>query len=142
MAHGSSSSAAARAAGERRIEEEEMTNYPREDSSSDSEYKIVRSITGAFRNPAELEKLRQEEAQAGWVMVEKFDEARVRFKRPTSARENDSRLPPGVDPYRSYYGVNYRSFVLWIAVIAIIVVGVITLCAIGLPFLALSKILH
>ena len=111
-----------------------MTNYSNVDLTSDWEFKIVRSLTGAFRNPVELEKLRQEEAQAGWVMVEKFDEARVRFKRPMSARENDSRLPQGVDPYRSYYGVSYRSFVLWVVVIAIGAVGLIIFALLVSPF--------
>jgi hypothetical protein len=114
MAHGSA------AAARRRIpaEEEEMTNYSREDLGGDWEFKIVRANTGAFRNPAELEKLVKEEAQAGWILLEKFDNRRVRFKRPISARMNDSGLPPGVDPYRTQYGMSP----VWFAVILSMVI--------------------
>ena len=73
-------------------------------SSGDWEFKIVRSNSAAFRNPEILEKLMEEEAQAGWVMLEKFDDSRVRFKRPRSARSKDTFLPDGVDPYRTQYG--------------------------------------
>jgi hypothetical protein len=139
MASTSSSAAAARAASQRRIEEEEMTDYSRTDLNTDWEFKIVRSITGAFRNPAALQKLQQEEAQAGWVMVEKFDEARVRFKRPMGARDNDSRLPQGVDPYRSYFGVRYTSFILLVVVIAVGAVGLVTFCAIIVPLLTIGQ---
>jgi hypothetical protein len=128
MAAGASdSAAAAEEARRQRQEEEEMTNYSRDDLAGDWEFKIVRSVTAAFRNPAVLEKLRQDEAQAGWVMVEKFDDARIRFKRAASARENDFRLPQGVDPYRTYYGISNARFSL---VLLLIIFG-----GIGLMFL-------
>ena len=64
MAAGASGAAAA--ARQRMLEEEEeMTAYSREDLASDWEFKIVRSATGAFRNPASVDTLRQEESQAG-----------------------------------------------------------------------------
>ena len=119
-----------------------MTNYSREDLANDWEFKIVRSLTAAFRNPAALEKLRQEEAQAGWVMVEKFDNARIRFKRPVGARENDSRLPQGVDPYGTYYGIGSTTFILLVLVTAFGVVGLITACALLLPAISLSGYMH
>jgi hypothetical protein len=103
-----SGSAAAAEAARRRLlgEEEEMTNYSAQDLAGDWEFKIVRANTGVFRNPAELEKLVKEEALAGWILLEKFDNSRVRFKRSVSARSNDSRLPQGFDPYRTQYGMN------------------------------------
>jgi hypothetical protein len=85
-------------------EEEEMTKYSQSDLEGGWEFKIVRSTFGAFRKPHKLGKLIQEEAQAGWEMVEKFDEYRVRFKRRSSARMNDPALPPNYDPYRTQYG--------------------------------------
>jgi hypothetical protein len=108
MAHGSA------AAARRRIlaEEEEMTNYSREDLGGEWEFKIVRANTAVFRNPAALEKLVREEAQAGWILLEKFDDRRVRFKRPIRARMNDSGLPSGVDPYRTQYGMSPVWFVI------------------------------
>ena len=89
-----------------RAEEEDMAQYTQDDLRDDWEFKIVRSETGAFRRPQVLERLIEEEAQAGWVMVEKFDDTRVRFKRPRSARASDAYLPEGVDPYRTRYGTS------------------------------------
>jgi hypothetical protein len=136
------SSAAAQAARRRRIEEEEMTPYSREDLDSEWEFKIVRSLTAAFRNPAALEQCRQEEARAGWVMVEKFDNSRVRFKRPVSARQNDSRLPPEVDPYRTYYGVGYITFTATIILITLAAMGLVFGCIMMIPALTAYGLLH
>ena len=85
-------------------EEEEMTQYTQDDLTNDWEFKIVRSESAAFRKPEALNKLVEEEAQAGWTMLEKLDDRRVRFKRPRSARAKDAYLPDGVDPYRTQYG--------------------------------------
>jgi hypothetical protein len=90
-----------------RAEEEDMAQYTQDDLRDDWEFKIVRSETGAFRRPQVLERLVEEEAQAGWVMVEKFDDMRVRFKRSRSARASDAYLPQGVDPYRTHYGTSF-----------------------------------
>jgi hypothetical protein len=108
--------AAAAAERQRMNEEEEMTAYSQEDLK-DWEFKIVRANTGVFGKPAEFTKLIQEEARAGWVLVEKFDNSRVRFKRPVSARESDAQLPPEVDPYRTHYGMPALRFVLLILLI-------------------------
>ena len=81
-----------------------MSEYTPDGSQGDWEFKIVRSDTAAFRKPEVLEKLVEEEARAGWVMLEKFDDSRVRFKRPRSARARDAFLPAGVDPYRTQHG--------------------------------------
>lgn len=106
--------AASAAAARRRMleEEEEMTSYPKTEMENDFEYKIVRSNTEAFRKPEEFRKLLDEESRAGWVMVEKFDNARVRFKRPVSARENDCFLAPEIDPYRVHFGASQALLVL------------------------------
>ena len=82
-----------------------MTEYTQDGSQGNWEFKIVRSGSAAFRNPEALKKLVEEEARAGWVMLEKFDDNRVRFKRPRSARARDAFLPNDVDPYRTQYGV-------------------------------------
>ena len=87
-----------------RAEEEDMAQYTQDDLEGDWEFKIVRSDSAAFRKPEVLNKLIEEEAQAGWTMLEKFDDSRVRFKRPRSARARDAFLPEGVDPYRTRYG--------------------------------------
>ncbi len=127
MTAGASAGVAVAAAEQRRRlqeEEEEMTHYTPDELKDDWEFKIVRANTHAFRNPAKLQRLQDEEARAGWVMLEKLDDARVRFKRPRSARANDALLPPGVDPYRSYWGLSP----LWFALLAV----AITLACVGL----------
>jgi hypothetical protein len=85
-------------------EEETMTGYAQDDLQDDWEFKIVRSESRAFRRPDVLKALIEEEAQAGWVLLEKLDDGRVRFKRPKRARQRDIYLPEGVDPYRTQYG--------------------------------------
>lgn len=85
-------------------EEEEMTGYTEDELSQGWEFKIVRSATGAFSNPARLQAVLEAEALAGWTLVEKFDDSRVRLKRPAKASRKDALLPQGVDPYRTQYG--------------------------------------
>ncbi|MCP4539080.1 MAG: hypothetical protein GY832_18245 [Chloroflexi bacterium] len=85
-------------------EEGDMTQYTHDDLKSNWEFKIVRSDTAAFRKPEILSQLIEEESRAAWVMLEKFDDSRVRFKRPRTARARDAFLPDDVDPYRTRYG--------------------------------------
>jgi len=85
-------------------EEEEMTRYTTEDLENQWEFKIVRSESGAFRRPEVFQSLLEEESIAGWELVEKLDNRRVRFKRPRDSRRRDATLPPGFDPYRTNYG--------------------------------------
>jgi hypothetical protein len=86
-----------------REEEEEMTSYRPEDLAQDWEFKILRSATNAFKNPLRLRQYLEEEGRAGWVLVEKFDDSRLRLKRPATARERDGKLD--IDPYRTYVGL-------------------------------------
>ena len=90
-------------------EEEEMTKYSIEDLENDWEFKIVRSSTNAFRDPAIFQSLLQEEEISGWTLVEKLDDNRVRFKRRRDSRRRDASLPSGVDPYRTQFGPNNQT---------------------------------
>ncbi len=101
-------------------EEEEMTSYTRQELEEDFEFKIIRSSTGTFKKREAVEQLKAEEGMSGWVMVEKFDDNRIRFKRPLSAQKNDAMLPDGIDPYRSKYGMSEGA-------IAFVVMGVLAL---------------
>ncbi len=67
------------------------------------EYKIVRARRGEFADCRHVEALLRQEARAGWIMVEKYDDSQVRFKRLQSARSRDAWLPSSVDPYRTIY---------------------------------------
>jgi hypothetical protein len=132
MAHiaatsGAATAAAAAAARKLREEEEDLTTYTPEDLAGDWEFKIVRSVGTPFRNPVKLRRLIEEEAAAGWVLVEKFDDSRVRFKRPLSARERDDMLPPDVDPYRTQYGVSEGVLGLTVVGVTVLVVAAVLL---------------
>ncbi len=91
-------------------EEEGMSRYSNQDLDGDWEFKFVRASSPVFRKPEALRKLLAEEAVAGWTMVEKFDDSRIRFKRPHSAQAGDALLPDGVDPYRSLYGTSTLAY--------------------------------
>ncbi len=99
-----------------------MTAYTPEDLENGWEFKIVRSASGAFRKAEKLQQLIEEEARAGWIMLEKFDDLRVRFKRPVRMREKDDSLPPDVDPYRTHFGMAFATY-RWIAAGAVVALG-------------------
>jgi hypothetical protein len=111
MSNGAAAGAAAAAAAAAemlRQEEEEMTEYTDKDLRDGWEFKILRANTAAFKDPQVFKQACAEEAQAGWVLVEKFDDQRLRFKRPVSAKNNDSYLP--FDAYRTQYGMSKNAF--------------------------------
>ena len=66
------------------------------------EYKIVQSTTPHFANPQNLAHVLGEEAQAGWALVEKFDNYKIRLQREISHRSSDSSR--SIDPYRVQVG--------------------------------------
>ena len=89
------------------------------------EYKIVRASSDLFRNPAIFHKLCREEAEVGWILLEKLDDRRVRFKRPIALRDAPRANLPTFDPYRSHYGPMSNAMT-WAA-------GIVFLSAIVLP---------
>jgi hypothetical protein len=120
---------AAEAERRRREEEEEMTKYNDADLQEGWEFKILRSNTLAFRKPEVFQKACQEEATAGWTLVEKFDDQRLRFKRPITAREKDSLLD--FDPYRTQYGTAARTaIVVGCTVVGILFVSFLIIAAV------------
>src|ERR1700677_85304 len=128
-----SSGAAAAAAAEarRRQEEEEMTSYSENDLSEGWEFKILRSNMNAFRKPENLKKYLEEEGRAGWVLVEKFDDKRLRLKRPASARRGDAALD--FDPYRTQVGLSDTGMVFMILGIVFgAIIGVLVLLGLAL----------
>ena len=82
------------------------------DPSGTTEYKIIRSTTGAFKNPAKFRAVLEEEARAGWDLLEKLDDARVRLRRSVSWRQKDGELSQ--DPYRTKVGMSETALALWI----------------------------
>ena len=100
-----------------------MTKYSVEELEGDWEFKIVRSTSGAFRRPEIFQSLLEEESLAGWELVEKLDDRRVRFKRRKDARRRDATLPPGIDPYRSQYGRDTATAAVVAGVVMALVLG-------------------
>ena len=74
--------------------------------------------------------LSEEEAIASWQLVEKFDKNRVRFKRPTSAQKRDAMLPPGVNPYRTQYGISEGQLAVRILAVCFLIAAIIATFAI------------
>ncbi len=94
-------------------EEEEMTNYTQEELNN-WEFKILRANKiGGFKNPYELKKALDEEAQNGWQLVEKFDDYRLRLKRKITDRNKDTQSQ--IDPYRTIYGWS-NAAAFWVVV--------------------------
>ena len=117
-------SAAARVAADRK-EEELMTPYAPKDLAEGWEFKILRSATAGFRNPEWLRSVLDEEQRAGWTLVEKFDDSRVRLKRPAGARANDAILD--FDPLRTWVGMRQGVLALIIVACALASSGLIAL---------------
>lgn len=105
-----------------------MTGYTPTDLAEDWEFKILRSSTGAFKNPDTLRRFLAEEERAGWVLLEKFDSRRVRLKRPAAAKSGDATL--GFDPYRTTVGITDSQLTL-------IIMG----CALGAVAIMIAIIL-
>lgn len=100
-----------------------MSGYTPDELASGVEFKILRSATSAFGRPEFLRQVLDEEKDAGWTLVEKFDNSRIRLKRPASARTagTSSRL----DPYRSYVGMSETGLALRIVATVLIVLAVV-----------------
>lgn len=101
-----------------------MSNYHSDDLDR-YEFKIVRASSRRFHRPEVFQQLLQEEALAGWEMLEKLDDQRVRFKRNKDMRRKDATLPPGVDPYRTQFGgdLERRSLVVGLGVMMALLLG-------------------
>ena len=112
-----------------------MAQYTRDNLSSDWEFKIVRAATPAFRRKRVLDQLIEEEARAGWVMLEKLDDSRVRFRRPHRARAQDAYLPDGIDPYRTHYGATSTQNVI----IALLFLGILMVVGLGVAVFLLTS---
>ena len=97
-----------------------MTGYNKDDMNG-WEFKIVRSNFGTFRNPQAVRKLCEEEAVAGWEMLEKFDDHRIRFKRRVEKRSMGAHL--ATDPYRTGFGAGSNSLFIIVGTLLLLVAG-------------------
>jgi hypothetical protein len=81
------------------------------------EFKVLASSGLAFRDPRALRRAVEEEARAGWTLLEKLDDGRLRFKRPVGERARDSAR--GFDAYRTRYGDSRAALqiVFWLLIL-------------------------
>ncbi len=84
------------------------------------EFKIVRANRDLFRDPRVFQQLCTEEAEAGWILLEKLDDRRVRFKRPIAMRQVINPEFLAFDPYRTHYGPG-TSAITWLGVLAALI---------------------
>ena len=104
------------------VEEENLTRYENHSSSDQHkgwEFKILRTNSGGFRSRKVLNKVCAEEAQAGWILLEKLDDHRLRFRRPIASRDRDQQCK--IDPYRSHYGIS-EMVETWTTIIVLIII--------------------
>lgn len=87
------------------------------------EYKIIQSTTPHFAKQENLARVMNEEAQAGWALVEKFDNYKIRVQRDISHRTQDSSR--SIDPYRVQVGPSNTLTYGAAALVTLIVVYVI-----------------
>lgn len=104
-----------------------MTSYSQQELAESWEFKILRSNTSSFRKPELLKRACEEEARADWQLVEKFDNSRLRFKRPVAAKAQDVGL--AFDPYRTYFGISQGALVGMILFFTALAVAVAVLLA-------------
>lgn len=68
------------------------------------EFKVVQSTTPFFAKSQNIAVVMAEEEKAGWRLLEKCDNYKLRLQRDISHRANDKDL--SIDPYRTQVGVN------------------------------------
>ena len=107
-----------------------MTSYNPRDLEG-WEFKIVRANTRKFKDREAVRQLCEEESKAGWEMIEKFDDTRIRFKRKIENRSRDQHLD--IDPYRSEVGLSQGK------IASIIIGGVILLTGLVAIFAAMMN---
>jgi 23S rRNA maturation mini-RNase III len=86
------------------------------------EYKTLQSQTPLFASAAKMHETLEQESKAGWTLLEKEDNYRVKLQRNTSNRDNDKNLD--FDAYRSTVGV---SSVLTYAATALFTLAVVSI---------------
>lgn len=85
------------------------------------EYKILQSQTPLFASTAKMHEAMEQESKAGWTLLEKEDNYRIKLQRNTSNRDNDKNLD--FDAYRSTVGV---SSVVTYGMTAVMTLGVVS----------------
>jgi len=85
------------------------------------EYKIIQAQTPLFSDTARMHEILAQEAKAGWQLLEKEDNYRIKLQRNISHRDNDKNLD--FDAYRSTVGV---SSVVTYGVTAVVTIAIVS----------------
>lgn len=125
-------SAAAAAAAKRKMDKEEKMATYKSDDLDGWEFKIVRAYTRKFKNRETIEQVCREEAVAGWELVEKFDDYRLRFKRRVERRSMDEHLEQ--NPYRSAIGSPAAGIIVTIVATILVALGIFLFIGFGRGF--------
>ena len=88
------------------------------------EFKIVRASRDVFRKPAVFQQLCEEEAMSGWILLEKLDDRRVRFKRLIALRNVLDTEQLSYDPYRCNYGSSLTPLTLLGAIAVLMAIAI------------------
>jgi len=89
----------------------------------DLEYKVIQSQTPLFADTAKMHEVLAQEARAGWQLLEKEDNYRIKVQRNISHRDKDSSLD--FDAYRTSVGVPSVVTYGATAVVTVLIVSVI-----------------
>ncbi len=94
----------------------------------DLEYKTLHAQTPLFADSNKMHEVLEQEAKAGWQLLSKDDNYKIKLQRDISNRDNDKNL--GFDAYRSSVGVSSVVTYVGTALFTIAIVSVILYFAI------------
>jgi len=129
---------AARVRAAAEAEEERMTPYTPHELTTGCEFKIIRSPRNLFGRQEYRERILAEEGRTGWVLVEVFDNGRIRLRRPRPSGHPEP--IEGYDPYRSLLddrtepidpAIRVRQKVLGVGCLAILAIGAVIAILVG-----------
>lgn len=95
---------------------------PHREQSMELEYKVIQAQTPLFADTAKMQEVLDQESRAGWRLLEKQDNYRIKVQRDISHRDNDADLD--FDAYRTTVGV---SSVITYGVTALLTIGVVSI---------------
>ena len=87
------------------------------------EYKTIKAQTPLFADGKKMQEVLAVEAKAGWDLLEKEDNYRIKLHRDISHRSNDANLD--IDPYKTSVGVSSALTYSLTALFTIVIVSVI-----------------
>ena len=91
------------------------------------EFKTMQAQTPMFADTKKLQEVLAVEAKAGWDLLEKEDNYRIKLQRDISHRENDKNLD--TDPYITTVGVSSVLTYGLTAIVTIVIVSIILYAA-------------